>query len=107
MIRCDVANDATLIGRNTLNASQRLDPIRDQLGANDLEFPTGQIRVAIPRQFQLEWFLNPLDFQLVREVVQATRLAMALEPNCAAGRPLRTLSLEGIDTSFSSETLDL
>lgn len=34
------------------------------------------------------------------EVIQATRLAMALSPNCAAGRPLRTLSLEGIDTKF-------
>ena len=34
------------------------------------------------------------------EVIQATRLAMVLSPNCAAGRPLRTLSLEGIDTKF-------
>lgn len=34
------------------------------------------------------------------EVVQATRLAMALEPGCAQGRPLRLLSAEGIDTKF-------
>jgi hypothetical protein len=34
------------------------------------------------------------------EVVQAARLAMALEPNCAVGRPLRMLSIEGIDTKF-------
>jgi hypothetical protein len=36
----------------------------------------------------------------VNEVVQATRLAIALEPGCANGQPLRTLSLEGIDTKF-------
>lgn len=36
----------------------------------------------------------------VDEVLQATRLAMALEPGCAIGQPLRTLSLEGIDTKF-------
>jgi len=34
------------------------------------------------------------------EVVLAARLAMALEPNRAAGRPLRMLSIEGIDTKF-------
>ena len=34
------------------------------------------------------------------EVIQATRLAMGLSPNCAAQRPLRTLSLAGIDTKF-------
>ena len=34
------------------------------------------------------------------EVVQAARLAMALEPGIAQGRPLRTLSIEGIDTKF-------
>jgi hypothetical protein len=34
------------------------------------------------------------------EVVQAARLAVALEPGCAAGKPLRTLSIEGIDTKF-------
>lgn len=34
------------------------------------------------------------------EVCQAARLAMALEPGIAAGQPLRTLSLEGIDTKF-------
>jgi hypothetical protein len=34
------------------------------------------------------------------EVVRAARLSMALEPGCAAGRPLRTLSIEGIDTKF-------
>jgi hypothetical protein len=34
------------------------------------------------------------------EVIQATRLAMALSPNCAVGWPLRTLSLEGVDTKF-------
>lgn len=36
----------------------------------------------------------------LEEVCQAARLAMALEPNCAAGRPLRALSLAGIDTKF-------
>jgi hypothetical protein len=34
------------------------------------------------------------------EVVQAGRLAKALEPNCAGGSPLRMLSMEGIDTKF-------
>lgn len=34
------------------------------------------------------------------EVLQATRLALALEPGCANGRPLRTISLEGVDTKF-------
>ena len=34
------------------------------------------------------------------EVCQAARLAMTLEPGIAAGQPLRTLSLEGIDTKF-------
>ncbi len=34
------------------------------------------------------------------EVLQATRLALALEPGCAAERPLRALSIEGIDTKF-------
>jgi hypothetical protein len=34
------------------------------------------------------------------EVVQAARLAMALEPGFVAGKPLRTLSIEGIDTKF-------
>jgi hypothetical protein len=36
----------------------------------------------------------------VREVLLATRLAMAIEPGCAQGRPLRALSIEGIDTKF-------
>ena len=34
------------------------------------------------------------------EVCQAARLAMALEPGIADGQPLRTLSLQGIDTKF-------
>ena len=34
------------------------------------------------------------------EVVQAARLVLALEPNCAQGRPLRMLSSEGTDTKF-------
>jgi hypothetical protein len=34
------------------------------------------------------------------EVIQAARLAGALDPGCAGGRPLRTLSIEGIDTKF-------
>jgi hypothetical protein len=34
------------------------------------------------------------------EVAQAARLALALSPHCAAGRPLRMLSMEGIDTKF-------
>jgi hypothetical protein len=36
----------------------------------------------------------------LHEVAQAARLAMALEPGCAGGMPLRTLGLEGIDTKF-------
>lgn len=34
------------------------------------------------------------------EVIQATRLACLLEPGCAAGQPLRALSLAGIDSKF-------
>jgi hypothetical protein len=34
------------------------------------------------------------------EVVQAARLVMELTPGCACGRPLRMLSVEGIDTKF-------
>lgn len=34
------------------------------------------------------------------EVIQASRLAQALEPGAAGGKPLRTISLEGIDTKF-------
>jgi len=34
------------------------------------------------------------------EVVQACKLATLLEPGCANGNPLRTLSVEGIDTKF-------
>jgi hypothetical protein len=34
------------------------------------------------------------------EVVQTARLAMALEPGIAQGRPLRLVSIEGIDTKF-------
>jgi hypothetical protein len=36
----------------------------------------------------------------LHEVVQAARLAMALEPGSAGGMPLRMLGLEGIDTKF-------
>lgn len=36
----------------------------------------------------------------VSEIVQATQLALALQPACAQGRPLRALSLAGIDTKF-------
>jgi hypothetical protein len=36
----------------------------------------------------------------IAEVIQAARLAMALEPGCAGGRPLRLISIEGIDTKF-------
>jgi hypothetical protein len=36
----------------------------------------------------------------IDEILQATRLAMALKPLCADNKPLRTLSLEGIDTKF-------
>lgn len=41
------------------------------------------------------WREKPLS-----EVVQAARLAMALAPGCAEGKPLRMLSIEGIDTKF-------
>ncbi len=36
----------------------------------------------------------------IEETVQAARLAMELEPGCAEEKPLRTLSVEGIDTKF-------
>lgn len=36
----------------------------------------------------------------VEEVVQACRLALELEPGCAVGKPLRAISLSGIDTKF-------
>ena len=36
----------------------------------------------------------------VSEIVQTTQLALALKPGCAEGRPLRALSLTGIDTKF-------
>lgn len=36
----------------------------------------------------------------IAEILQATRLALVLEPLCADNKPLRTLSLEGIDTKF-------
>ncbi len=38
--------------------------------------------------------------KLIQEVLQASRLAMVLAPGCAQGRPMRTVSLEGIDTKF-------
>jgi len=41
------------------------------------------------------WRDKPLN-----EVLQAADLAMRLEPGCAKGAPLRTLSLAGIDTKF-------
>lgn len=41
------------------------------------------------------WLGKPLS-----EVLQASRLAMAITPGCAQGQPLRTVSLEGIDTKF-------
>lgn len=43
----------------------------------------------------------------IAEVVQAARLALALEPNCAQGRPLRMLSNEGIDTKFFERNAQL
>ena len=36
----------------------------------------------------------------IQEVIQAAQLAMVLEPGCADGRPLRTISMVGIDTKF-------
>ncbi|HEV7298063.1 MAG TPA: Wadjet anti-phage system protein JetD domain-containing protein [Tepidisphaeraceae bacterium] len=41
------------------------------------------------------WREKPVD-----EVLQAARLAAALQPLCADNKPLRALSLEGIDTKF-------
>ena len=41
------------------------------------------------------WLEKPLDV-----VLQASKLAMSLSPGCAQGQPLRTMSLEGIDTKF-------
>ncbi len=36
----------------------------------------------------------------IGEIIQATRLALKLEPSCAFGKPLRLLSVESIDTKF-------
>ncbi len=41
------------------------------------------------------------------EVIQAARLALVLEPGYAKGRPLRTLSVEGIDTKFFERNASL
>jgi len=38
--------------------------------------------------------------RLVEEVVQAAQLALELEPGCAEGKPLRAISVAGIDTKF-------
>jgi hypothetical protein len=35
-----------------------------------------------------------------KEIIKAAELSMLLEPGCAGGKPLRTLSLAGIDTKF-------
>ncbi|HJT35943.1 MAG TPA: DUF3322 domain-containing protein [Pirellulales bacterium] len=43
----------------------------------------------------------------IAEVVQAARLALTLEPNCAQGRPLRMLSNQGIDTKFFERNAQL
>ena len=36
----------------------------------------------------------------VKEIIKAARLAMLIEPGCAGGKPLRALSLAGIDSKF-------
>ena len=41
------------------------------------------------------WNSKPMD-----EVILAAKVAMSLEPGCARGQPLRTLSIAGIDTKF-------
>jgi hypothetical protein len=38
--------------------------------------------------------------KVLEEVLLAARVAMVLEPGAAAGKPLRALSIEGIDTKF-------
>ena len=38
--------------------------------------------------------------RMEREVVQAAKLALLLDPGCAEGKPLRMLSAAGIDTKF-------
>ena len=43
----------------------------------------------------------------VAEVIQAVRLVLALEPNCAQGRPLRMLPNLGIDTKFFDRNAQL
>lgn len=35
-----------------------------------------------------------------KEVIQAAKLASCLTPDCAEGRPLRALSMAGIDSKF-------
>ena len=59
------------------------------LAATDLVF-----HVALIRERSL-WKDKPLE-----QVVTAIRLAQQLQPGCADGRPLRALSLAGIDSKF-------
>ena len=66
LIRRDVADDATLIGCDARDVIQWLGPTRNWLGSHDFEFPARQIRMAIPRQLELERFLNSLDLQPTR-----------------------------------------
>lgn len=75
---------------------------------------SGDAQVQLELQ-RLQYLLNRVDARfhslLIRqraqwrdrnddEVVQATALALELEPGIAAGRPLRSLSLAGIDSKF-------
>ncbi|XZE21121.1 Wadjet anti-phage system protein JetD domain-containing protein [Pirellulaceae bacterium SH449] len=43
----------------------------------------------------------------IDEVIVATKMAMRLEPGCAEGRPLRTFTIEGIDTKFFERNASL
>lgn len=48
------------------------------------------------------WRTKPIE-----EVLQAAQLATMLEPHCAEGKPLRTLSIAGIDTKFFERNVRL
>jgi hypothetical protein len=43
----------------------------------------------------------------ITEIIQAARVAVGLAPGCAAGRPLRMMTAEGIDTKFFERNAQL
>lgn len=72
-------------------------------GAMRLEFETMAALIERTQPSFFSLFVRKRSLwrgKTVAEVLQAARLAMGLEPNCAAGKTLRMLSTEGIDTKF-------